>query len=92
MTAVVGLVMMGMAFFVAVRLSRASRWTVRAGTAFAMGTGALLVFADMLRPDLMPLAMGALCVSLLWLGLASPEDELRAAKARRQIQHTEVDR
>ncbi len=72
MTAVVGLVMMGLAFLVAVRLTRASHLAHRAGAALAAGTGVLLVLADTVRPGLMPLAVAALCVCLLWLALAPP--------------------
>lgn len=81
MTALVGLVMMGLAFWSAVRLTRESRLAHRAGAAVAMGTGALLVVADLLRPDLMPLAVAALCVSLLWVALAPPVGALRPSRA-----------
>lgn len=67
-----GLVMMGCAFLVAVRLRRSNPLLHRAGAAMVMGTGSLLVFADVLRPDLMPLAVASLCVSLLWMYLALP--------------------
>lgn len=81
MTAVVGLVMMAVAFFVAVRLTRESRLAHRAGAALAAGTGVLLVLADTIRPGLMPLAVGALCVCLLWLALTPPVEHWRPVRA-----------
>ncbi len=80
MAAVVGLVMMGLAFFVAVRLTRRSHVAHRAGAAMAAGTGALLLLADTVRPDLLPWAVAALCVCLLWLALAPSVEHLQPAR------------
>lgn len=67
-----GLVMMGWAFLLAVKLRRSSPLLQRAGAAMSMGAGSLMVFADALRPDLMPLAIASLCVSLLWMAMTLP--------------------
>lgn len=67
-----GLVMMGWAFLMAVKLRRSSPLLQRARAAVSMGTGSLMVFAEALRPDLMPLAIASLCVSLLWIAVTPP--------------------
>lgn len=67
-----GLVMMGLAFLMAVKLRRSSPLLQRARAAVSMGTGSLMVFAEALRPDLMPLAIASLCVSLLWIAVTPP--------------------
>lgn len=74
MTAVVGLVVMGLAFALALQLDRGSPLAHRAGSAWVAGAGGLLLLADTLRPELLPWAVAALCVSLLWMALAPPLD------------------
>lgn len=79
MTAVVGLVVMGLAFALALKLGPDSPVSHRAGSAWAAGTGGLLLLAETLRPDLLPWAVAALCVSLLWMALSPPLEEVRAS-------------
>lgn len=67
-----GLVMMGLAFLMAVKLRRSSPLLQRARAAVSMGAGSMMVFAEALRPDLMPLAIASLCVSLLWIAVTPP--------------------
>ena len=78
-----GLVMMAAGLWVATRLGSASRLAHRAGSAVAAGTGVLLVMADTVRPDLTPLAVAALCISLLWLALAPPP--VRVARSKEEV-------
>jgi len=79
MTAVVGMVVMGLAFALALQLDRGSPLSHRAGSAWAAGAGGMLLLADTLRPELLPWAVAALCVSLLWLALGQPLESARRA-------------
>ncbi len=85
MMVLLGLLMMVAGFLVATRLNGESRASHRAGCAVAAGTGAMLVLAGTVRPELTPLAFAALCVCLLWLAV-SPPVKLTAAKSRDEVQ------
>ena len=84
MTAVVGMVVMGLAFALALRLERGSPLAHRAGAAWAAGAGGMLLLADTLRPELLPWAVAALCVSLLWLALAPPLEPMQSKPEDRE--------
>ena len=73
MTAFVGVAIMLLAFVAAVRLTRRSKLAHRACASLGMGSGALLLMADTLRPDLLPLGLASLGVTLLWLALVPDE-------------------
>ena len=63
----IGLLLMGLAFRAATRMTAADSLAARMAPAFAMLTGWLLVVAEIARPDLLPVAAVCLAVSALWL-------------------------
>lgn len=69
MITVFGLVLMVCGVMIALHVKPCCPLAHRMGSAFLAGTGALLVSADVARPDLMPLAMVSLGICVLWVAL-----------------------
>jgi hypothetical protein len=76
----IGLLLMGLAFRAATRMTARDSLACRAGPAFTMLTGWMLVVAKIARPDLMPVAAVCLAVSALWLAAT----QRRRARAPQQ--------
>ena len=81
----IGLLLMGLAFRVATRMTPRDSLACRAGPAFTMLTGWMLVVAEIARPDLMPVAAVCLGVSALWLA-ATQWHRVRAQQQPQAVQ------
>jgi type II secretory pathway component PulM len=79
----IGLAMMVLSFLVAARMTGAVPRSRRLCAASPMGAGAMLVLAEIARPDLMPGAVVLTVLSLVWLLLSRPPE---LARGRRQEQ------
>lgn len=73
MIAALGIILMVCGAAYALHVKPSSPASHRMGSAVLAGTGALLTAADAVRPDLMPMALLALGVSVLWVVFARPE-------------------
>lgn len=74
----IGLALIVMAFVVSARMSKATPFGQRLGTAFAGATGILLLLATTARPDLLLPSIAALVVCAVWFAAAPPVELARA--------------
>lgn len=70
----IGLALVFLALLVSSRMTGETRASDRIAAATAGGTGALLIFAATVRPDLLPAAYALLIACAAWFALAPPRE------------------
>lgn len=85
----IGLTLVFLALLVSSRMTGKTRPSDRIAAATAGGTGALLIFAATVRPDLLPAAYALLIGCAAWFALAPPRELVEEPQTQRMTRGAE---